>query len=795
MGEMKGLEGIRVVEVGQMIAVPWATRLIADLGADVIKVEPPQGDLSRHRGPYPNQPDPSQSGLFTHLNLNKRSLVADFGEASDVARLHDLLGDADLLVHDLSPEAANQIGLHENELAKAHPALVTVSVTPFGRTGPYSGWCAEDLQLIHGGGWGWLTPGCSDEPELPPLKPAGQQAGFQIGFAAATIGLAALDQALCTGKGEHLDLAGMSYISSMLEAGFISWTYLGEIPGRAGTRILNPWRIFEVADGRIFIVCVEDDQWARLKEVMGSPEWAEMEIFDTQAGRFEAEDLLHMWLGEWAAPQRVMDLFHLGQGNRIGFAPVNTIQQMLDDPHLRERGFLVEVDQPGLGTITLPGPVARLSKPWWSIRQPAPDLGADQDAKFEQPRGKDLVTESPRSLPLEGVTVADFTWVWAGPFCTMHLAHLGAEVIKVESRQAPDLGRRLPIFSINHEESVDSNGYFNQWGQGKKSITLDLSTPQGQALAKEIAVSCDLVVSNYATGVMEKFGLGYDDLAKERPDVIVGAISGYGNYGPYRHYLGYGPTTAPLSGLSSMTGYEGGQPEEVGVSLGDPAAGIATAHLLVAALIARRRTGEGQFIDTSLWEATASSAIEGWTQQILTGTQPDLCGNRDPIMAPHNLYRCQGEDEWVAICCSSDKQWEQMATLLGLETEQFSSQADRKSSEDELDSLIANWTASRDKWQVTELLQEVGVPAMPSLDAQELELDPHLNDRGFIERLEHPLIGKMAHTGIPWLLSAGGNGVRTPAPMLGQHTDEILSSLLQLSPPEIQDLRDKGVLG
>lgn len=722
-------------------------------------------------------------------------MVADFGEASDVARLHDLLGDADLLVHDLSPEAANQIGLHENELAKAHPALVTVSVTPFGRTGPYSGWCAEDLQLIHGGGWGWLTPGCSDEPELPPLKPAGQQAGFQIGFAAATIGLAALDQALCTGKGEHLDLAGMSYISSMLEAGFISWTYLGEIPGRAGTRILNPWRIFEVADGRIFIVCVEDDQWARLKEVMGSPEWAEMEIFDTQAGRFEAEDLLHMWLGEWAAPQRVMDLFHLGQGNRIGFAPVNTIEQMLDDPHLRERGFLVEVDQPGLGTITLPGPVARLSKPWWSIRQPAPDLGADQDAKFEQPRGKDLVTESPRSLPLEGVTVADFTWVWAGPFCTMHLAHLGAEVIKVESRQAPDLGRRLPIFSINHEESVDSNGYFNQWGQGKKSITLDLSTPQGQSLAKEIAVSCDLVVSNYATGVMEKFGLGYDDLAKARPDVIVGAISGYGNYGPYRHYLGYGPTTAPLSGLSSMTGYEGGQPEEVGVSLGDPAAGIATAHLLVAALIARRRTGEGQFIDTSLWEATASSAIEGWTQQILTGTQPDLCGNRDPIMAPHNLYRCQGEDEWVAICCSTDKQWEQMATLLGLETEQFSSQAARKSNEDELDSLIENWTASRDKWQVTALLQEVGVPAMPSLDAQELELDPHLNDRGFIERLEHPLIGKMAHTGIPWLLSAGGNGVRTPAPMLGQHTDEILSSLLQLSPPEIQDLRDKGVLG
>ena len=531
---MRGLEGIRVVEVGQMIAVPWATRLIADLGAEVVKLEPPEGDRSRRRGPFPGVPNPSQSGLFTHLNLNKRSVIIDFSEPSDTARMHELLAEADLLVHDLSPDAADLVGLHEDDLAQRHPSLVTVSVTPFGRSGPYSKWCAEDLQLIHGGGWGWMTPGCSDEIDLPPLKPAGQQAGFQIGFAAATIALGALDRSLCTGEGEHLDLAGMAYISSMLEAGFISWSYLNEIPGRAGTRILNPWRIFEVADGRIFIVCVEDDQWARLKEVMGSPEWAQMEIFDTQAGRFDAEDLLHMWLGEWAAPQRVMDLFHLGQGNRIGFAPVNTIEQMLEDPHLRERGFLVEVDQPGLGKITLPGPVARLAKSWWSVREPAPALGEHQDATFAEPRTADPLVEQPRSRPLEGVTVADFTWVWAGPFCTMHLAHLGAEVIKVESKQAPDLGRRLPLFSVNHEVSVDSNGYFNQWGQGKKSITLDLSTPDGRAIAKRIATSCDLVVSNYATGVMEKFGLGYDDLVQLRPDVIVGAISGYGNYGPYR---------------------------------------------------------------------------------------------------------------------------------------------------------------------------------------------------------------------------------------------------------------------
>jgi len=792
---MQGLEGIRVVEVGQMIAVPWATRLIADLGADVVKLEPPQGDRARQRGPFPKEPDASQSGLFIHLNINKRSVVVDLTKSSDIARLHELLQEADLLLHDLAPDVANSVGLHEDDLARQHPSLVTVSVTPFGRSGPYSRWTAEDLQLIHGGGWGWLTPGCSDQSDLPPLKPAGQQAAFQIGFAAATIALGALDRALCTGEGEHLDLAGMSYISSMLEAGFISWSYLNEIPGRTGSRILNPWRIFEVADGRIFIVCVEDDQWTRLKEVMGFPEWSEMEIFDTQAGRADAEDLLHLWLGEWAAPQEVMDLFHLGQGKRIGFAPVNTIEQMLNDPHLRERGFIVEVDQPGLGKIRLPGPVARLSKPWWSVREPAPALGQHQEAVFTQSRSLSGAIEKSRSRPLEGVTVADFTWVWAGPFCTMHLAHLGAEVIKVESRQAPDLGRRLPLFSVNHEASVDSNGYFNQWGQGKKSVTLDLSTSDGRAVAKRIATNCDLVVSNYATGVMEKFGLGYSDLVEIRPDVIVGVISGYGNFGPYRDYLGYGPTTAPLSGLSSMTGYEGGKPEEVGVSLGDPAAGIVTAHLLIAALIARRRTGEGQFIDTSLWEATASSTVEGWTQQVLTGQQPDFSGNRDPIMAPHNLYRCQGEDNWVAISCATEEQWRSLAALLDLQDSKYASQALRKKWEDELDARIEAWTIGHDQWEVTRLLQGEGIPAMPSLDARSLESDPHLNDRGFIERLNHPVVGTLAHTGIPWLLRDCKNGVMSPAPTLGQHTDQILSSLLGLGADEIGRLRQSGVLG
>jgi crotonobetainyl-CoA:carnitine CoA-transferase CaiB-like acyl-CoA transferase len=794
--DARGLAGIRVVELGQMVAVPWAAKLLADLGADVIKVEPPGGDRSRSRGPFAGAPDPDASGLFVYLNTNKRSMVADLSVAADRERVARLLADADLLLHDLSPAAVAEWGLDAGSLRSTHPGLVTVSVTPFGQTGPYSGYRAEEIQTVHGGGWGWLTPGCSDRPDLPPLKPFGHQADFQAGFGAATAAMAAVDRAQRTGVGDHLDFSAMAHVTGMLEAGFITWSYLREIPGRLGARVLNPWRIFPAADGEIFVVCVEQDQWMRLKELMGSPEWADMEIFDTVEGRFDAEDLLHMWLGEWIEPQKVMDLFHLGQSNRVAFAPVFTMAQMAEDPHLAARGFLREIDQPGLGPVRVPGPPSRLTNPWWSIRRPAPRLGEHDDARFEGPIApRPVPTAHSAARPLEGVTVADFSWVWAGPYCGMQLAHLGADVIKIESAQAPDLGRRLPLHSIDHDPTPDTNAYFNQWNQGKRSVTVDLGSEQGRALAKRLALDCDLVLSNYATGVMDRFGLGYEQLREERPDVIVATISGYGHVGPYKNYIGYGPTTAPLSGLASLTGYEGGPPEEVGVALGDPASGIATAFALVAALAARRRTGEGQYIDTSLWEATTACVGEGWMQWALTGAQPERMGNHDPLMAPHSLYPCAGDDQWVAIACADDAEWEALAEVVGLAgDDRFATAEARKANEAALDEHLGAWTTSRDRWEITGQLQAVGVPAFPCLDARSLDEDPHLAARGVIERLAHPVVGQKSHVGVPWISHDGPNGVPAPAPLLGADTDSVLSDMLGLTDAEIAELREAGVL-
>jgi crotonobetainyl-CoA:carnitine CoA-transferase CaiB-like acyl-CoA transferase len=798
-----GLEGLRVVELGQMVGVPYTAKLLADLGADVIKIEPPEGDRSRRRGPFSDSPDRSsdqeRSGLFTYLNTNKRSVVVDLATPAGRADLEALISEADLVVHDLDLGAAQELGLDPETVRRTFPGLVVTALTAFGQTGPYANFRAEEITVAHAGGWAYLTPGCSDRDDLPPLKVAGHQTDFQSAFAAAAAAVAAVDRADRTGHGEHIDFSKMAYTASMLEAGFIFWSYLGEIAGRLGSRVLNPWKILPAEDGLIFIVCVEEDQWERLKELMGHPEWADLEIFQDLPSRHDNEDLLHMYLGEWTSQAPVMELFHRGQAARVAFAPVFTMEQMSQDPHLKARGFLRTFEQPGLGELTVPGPPARYEIPIWDIRTPAPKLGSHAGATFTARR---RVRPTPdrvaaKKLPLEGVRIADFSWVWAGPFCGMHLAHLGAEVVKVESRSRPDLGRRLPTHAVGIDPTPDTNGYFNQWHQGKRSISVDLSTQEGRVLAKRIALESDAVISNYATGVMERFGLSYPDLVKERSDVIVATISGFGNVGPYGEYIGYGPTTGPLSGLCSLTGYEGLGPEEVGVALGDPAAGISTAFAVVAALYARRTSGHGQWIDSTLWEATTVGLGEAWMEFLLTGDQPPRRGNRDSLMAPHNAYRCAGDDDWVSIACASDAEWRTLANLIGAglaADDRFASEVARKMHEDELDAEISRWCAGLDRWEVTRQLQAVGVAAMPSLHAADLDVDPHLNQRGLIERLPHPAVGERAHVGIPWLLTDGPNGVRRPAPMLGQHTDEILQEMFGFEDAEISRLRELDVL-
>jgi crotonobetainyl-CoA:carnitine CoA-transferase CaiB-like acyl-CoA transferase len=401
------------------------------------------------------------------------------------------------------------------------------------------------------------------------------------------------------------------------------------------------------------------------------------------------------------------------------------------------------------------------------------------------------------TLPLEGIRVADFTWVWAGPFCTLQLAHLGAEVIRIESRSRTCVTRLLPPFA-DGTPGPNRSGYFNQYNQGKLSLALDLKRPEGIAVAKDLVARCDVVCENFAAGVMDRMGLGYEVLRGRRPDLVMIALSGYGATGPDAEFVSYGPAQVPLSGMSALTGYRDWPPMHVGISYGDPTGGLHGAVAVLAALWHRAVTGEGQYIDLSQWETSIATLGEGVLAQSLTGVQPPRDGNRDPHLAPHGVFRCAGEQRWVAIAVRDDGEWRRLAGCMGApalaDDPRFATLAARKANEDALEALITEWTRPQADTAVVAALQAVGIPAAVSMTNRDLAEDRDLRDSGFHVRLEHPEIGTRLHLGIPWQMSDTPCAVRRPAPCLGEHTDDVLRRIVGYDDARIADLRAAGVL-
>jgi benzylsuccinate CoA-transferase BbsF subunit len=399
--------------------------------------------------------------------------------------------------------------------------------------------------------------------------------------------------------------------------------------------------------------------------------------------------------------------------------------------------------------------------------------------------------------PLEGIRVADFTWVWAGPFCTLQLAHLGAEVIRIETATRPCITRLLPPWP-DSKPGLNRSGYFNQYNQGKRSLTLNLKEPAALEIAKQLVAKSDIVTENFAGGVMDRLGLGYDVLRHRKPDVIMISLSGYGATGPEKEYISYGPAQVPMSGMSSLTGYKGWRPMHVGISYGDPNGGLHGAFAVMCALMYRARTGKGQYIDLSQWETSTAMVAEGLLDYSMNDTQPERDGNRDPYMAPHGVFRCAGHDQWVSLATRNDQEWQCLCTAIGQPAlsadPRFSSLPARKQNEDALETIISTWTLTRTPGEVTQQLQAAGIPAAPSMSNKDLATDPHLTSRSIFVYREHPEVGAKQHVGIPWQMSKTPLSVSHPAPTLGQDTDYVLRNILGYSAEDVTDLRDRQVL-
>jgi crotonobetainyl-CoA:carnitine CoA-transferase CaiB-like acyl-CoA transferase len=405
---------------------------------------------------------------------------------------------------------------------------------------------------------------------------------------------------------------------------------------------------------------------------------------------------------------------------------------------------------------------------------------------------------SNQGKPLTGVRVLDFTWAWAGPFATLQLAHMGAEVIRVESANRPCITRMIPPFA-DDVAGPNRAGYFNQYNQGKRSITLNLAQPTGLKVVYDLVRHCDVVVENFAGGVAVRMGLGYDKLREFRPDLVMISMSGYGQNGPYRNYLGYGPPAAALSGFFNQMGYEGAGPMELGISYMDPNAGIFGAIAVMAALVNRKKTGQGQLIDQSQLETAVSLMGEGLMHYEITGKEPKRQGNHDRVMAPHETYKTLGDaDKWVSIAVGSEEEWRKLCAVMGqpglADDDRFNSQAARKRNERELDAIITQWTSKRDRWDVTRVLQTAGVAAFPSMSNKDLAIDQHLRARDYLVELPHGEVGRKTHVGMPWTIAGAPRQVSSAAPLRGADTDAILTELLSYSREQIEELKKAGAL-
>ena len=398
---------------------------------------------------------------------------------------------------------------------------------------------------------------------------------------------------------------------------------------------------------------------------------------------------------------------------------------------------------------------------------------------------------------LTGVRVIDFSWAYAGPYATEFLALMGAEVIKIESRKRPCITRRQPNPITGQPYDIDDCPYFKDLNMNKLGVALNLSQPKATELAKRLVGISDVVVESFTPGVMSRLGLGYEVLSSVNPSIVVLSTSSNGTTGPEARYAGYAPMFNATSGLGELTGYPDGPPTVLRITIDNVVAHF-NAVAILAALIYRQETGEGQYIDVSSQEAVACLIGDSIMDYTMNGRVQSRDGNRDEIMAPHNCYRCLGEDRWISIAISTEEEWQSLCQVMRnpdwSKEVRFSDAYNRWQNQEELDRLLESWTVNHSNYNLMHMLQGVGVAAVPSFTSEDLFTDPHLAEREFSQLIDRPRLGKYMIIAPPWKLSATPARIVQDAPSIGEHNEYVFGELLGMSQEEIIELQEKGVL-
>ena len=810
----KALSDIKIIEFATMVSGPYCGKLLADLGADVIKVEPPEGDPARSFGPFPpTGSGPEVSGLFLYNNTSKRGITIDLTTPGGPDTFKKLVAWADVLIDNHSPGVLESAGLGWETLHRLNPNLVYTSITPYGRTGPRADTRGDELTLSHAGGLGNLLPTRSVDVDRAPVRLGGFQVAYHGAVIAALATLAVAANRGKTGGGRLIDIslqeAVMTHVIPNMATNRYHDTTWNRVPDRppANGRM-------ETSDGYVIFAATDDHHFRAFRELMGKPDWIAGDEWDDRAYRnFHLMDIAPQ-MEEWMSQQKKEDLHHKLAQAGIPIGPVDTVKDVMENRQYNAREYFVEVDHPEAGRLKYPGWSYRMTTGKPEISRPAPLLGQHNDEVLRDPSltgddtrvsagsGSDRESHGKTArLPLEGVRILDFNWVYAGPYATMILGQLGAEVIKIEGHKRSDLTRRSVIWPLpepNPKLLPPNQGVaYNTLNRNKRSLTLDLSTPEGVEIAGKLAAVSDAAIDNMRPGAMIKLGLGYDDLKKKRSDIISITMSSRGYGGPETDYLGFASIHQSIGGLTHISGYPDDHPTHGSGGDADIMNGLVTAFITIAALHHRDRTGEGQFIDISQCEGVTSLIGEVLLGYQMTGQVPERQGNSHPYYAPHGVYRCWGVDRWLALEIHTDKDFNLLATIIGkpelARDARFSDMASRKKNEKDLDLIIEEWTRLRDRdWMANELCA-AGLAAAPSRDGRDLFADRHLRARDAFVTINHPEIGELELFAPPFRI----NGIDIPAvcaPLLGDHNAYVLGELLGLTDREIADLRDRDII-
>jgi len=806
----KALNDLKVLEFAEMVAGPYCGKLLADLGAEVIKVEPPSGDPARRVGPFPeDRPHPEKSALFLYLNANKKGVTLDLDEEEDRRRFERLVAWADLLIDNHAPEVLEGKGLGWDHLKELNPSLIYLSITPYGRSGPRSKCKGGELTVSHGGALANLLPARSVDISLPPVKMGGYFAGYHSGIIAALTGLA-----LFLGRDQDptarlVDISMEEVMLALVSPVVASTRYHGTTWSRVPDRPPAMGRM-ETSDGYVVLGAADDHHFRAFRELMGKPEWAASDLWDDRYYRMHHLMDIAPMMEDWMRQQKKEDIHHRAAKAKIPIGPFNTAADVLANEQYQARGYFIEVDHPIAGKHLYPGWPYKMTATPPAVERPAPLLGQHNQEVFEKAekavvaiahREKKIPSEGPPPLPLEGVRVLDFSWVWAGPYACRVLAELGAEVIKIEGHKRSDLTRRSVVWPL--PDPVPTKVKPNQ-GLGhitvnlnKKSLTLDLSKPEGVKIARRLVAMSDVVIDNMRPGAMEKLGLGYSELKKIRQDIIAATLSSRGYGGPHTDYLGFATIHQAIGGVAYISGHPESHPTHGTPGDADLMNGITLDLAVLAALYHRRRTGEGQFIDFSQCEGVSSLIGEVLLGYTMTGRIQERMGNRHPLYCPHNVYRCWGVDRWLALEIHSDEEFAVLARLINrpdlIQDPRFADMASRKRHEKELDAIIEAYTSQRDRdWMVNEFCR-AGLAAAPSREARDVYADPHFRKRKVFLQIEHPELGLLEIIDTPWKIS-GLSKPNRHAPLLGEHNDYVLKDLLGMSEEEILSLKEKEII-